>query len=458
MFSPGELTAKSQPDISLQGFDSHAEFERECDLCHRPLHSFQADLCIACHTEIRTDMEIREGTHGNLEVETKCFSCHSDHQGSEFDPTMDALTSFDHRLASFSLLQHQVDYSIFPIECRACHDFSVGSALLPDACTTCHAQYDLDFMEQHTLDFGADCLTCHDGLDTIVQFNHASSNFPLVGEHFQIACVECHQDGQFKNTPLNCASCHAEPDIHQGLFSQDCATCHTPDQWNLVIWDGQTYDHFVLSSFSLASHLRDFSGAQMKCASCHLPQDGAHLGFDLNSCVTCHETDDSFFMTEHQQQFGSDCLACHDGTGRLANFDHNLFFTLDGRHADATCESCHLNRTFQDTPRDCAACHAEPEIHLGLFGLTCENCHSTQAWSPASLTNHTFPLDHGEQGMVACETCHETSYVAYTCYGCHEHQPAEIQREHREEGISAIELVECVNCHPNGLEDEAEGD
>jgi hypothetical protein len=68
------------------------------------------------------------------------------------------------------------------------------------------------------------------------------------------------------------------------------------------------------------------------------------------------------------------------------------------------------------------------------------------------MVEHIFPLDHGEQGMVSCETCHIERYTAYTCYGCHEHQPGEILSEHIEEGISQTELDDCMTCHPDGRE------
>jgi len=75
------------------------------------------------------------------------------------------------------------------------------------------------------------------------------------------------------------------------------------------------------------------------------------------------------------------------------------------------------------------------------------------AMCPATLRFHDFPLDHGGQGVVECATCHTTTYLAYSCYECHEHQPAEIQEEHLDEGISLNELENCVSCHPTGLED-----
>jgi hypothetical protein len=172
----------------------------------------------------------------------------------------------------------------------------------------------------------------------------------------------------------------------------------------------------------------------------------------MRFCVDCHTTEQAAFMSEHRDQFGQDCLACHDGVDRMHDFDHARIFVLDGAHAESECVDCHVDRVFNGTPTECAACHGEPEIHAGVFGLQCENCHSSTAWSPAQMVEHIFPLDHGEQGMVACETCHVERYTAYTCYGCHEHQQGEILSKHLEEGISQAEMADCMACHPDGRE------
>jgi hypothetical protein len=103
--------------------------------------------------------------------------------------------------------------------------------------------------------------------------------------------------------------------------------------------------------------------------------------------------------------------------------------------------------------RECADCHEEPEIHGGRFGLHCDWCHSATAWSPATLTEHDFRLNHGGLDEVSCETCHSETYVAYTCYGCHDHQPAEMEALHAPEGIERLEP--CGECHPTGLQGDA---
>jgi mono/diheme cytochrome c family protein len=105
-------------------------------------------------------------------------------------------------------------------------------------------------------------------------------------------------------------------------------------------------------------------------------------------------------------------------------------------------------------PHQCSACHEEPTIHADRFGLQCARCHGLVSWKPALLTRHTFLLDHGEEGPVACQTCHTENYVTHTCYECHDHQPDEMAQVHRDEGI--LEFESCVECHPTGREGEAD--
>jgi hypothetical protein len=93
---------------------------------------------------------------------------------------------------------------------------------------------------------------------------------------------------------------------------------------------------------------------------------------------------------------------------------------------------------------------------MGLFGTDCIRCHTTAAWTPAQLTRHTFPLDHGDEGQIPCLTCHTETYADYTCYNCHEHERDETAEIHLDEGITEFE--DCVACHPTGLEEEAERD
>jgi len=453
MFNPGDLTAKSSASRILGGFASHVDFENECQYCHAPLETNQADLCVRCHTNIMKQVSDQNGPHAKIKTISDCRVCHPDHRGRDFDPTAAAFDLFDHDRTDFTLIWHQVDFDASSMTCADCHSEEDVSVLLPGACQDCHAGADPDFMAEHIQYFGDDCLACHDGSGNIANFDHDSTQFSLEGMHTQIQCVDCHTTGEFDQIPADCQFCHTEPKIHAGLFSTDCAACHTAIDWAVLTdLDGRSFEHFEQTQFSLSRHLTDYANHLMKCADCHTSPDGLKVTFDLQYCVDCHNTEESFFMDEHQAQFGNDCLDCHDGLDRMHDFDHASVFILDGAHAEVDCVTCHVERVFKDTPTECVACHMEPEIHAGVFGLHCESCHSTAAWSPAQMVEHTFPLDHGEQGIVACETCHVEQYTEYTCYGCHDHQQDKILSEHLEEGISQAELTDCVACHPDGRE------
>jgi hypothetical protein len=124
---------------------------------------------------------------------------------------------------------------------------------------------------------------------------------------------------------------------------------------------------------------------------------------------------------------------------------------LNGVHGRTACEACHVDKVFVGTPANCADCHAEPQIHAGYFGLRCQLCHTEQAWTPASLRQHDFPLDHGGKGEVECVVCHESTYVEYTCFGCHDHQADSIKASHVDLEVTFENLTACAQCHPNGM-------
>ncbi len=476
-FSPGALSAKKAPGIVMNGFASHAEFETQCSLCHAPLETTQDVLCEACHTEVKAQIYSLSGAHGKIADVNRCAVCHSDHQGRDFDPTNSAMADFDHTMTSFSLEWHQVNYETALMDCEACHTVTGEFKSDVAKCFDCHDVHDHQFMPQHVLAFGENCLDCHDGKDTMARFDHATTSFHLDGKHAGLKCEDCHgvqavqikqagdqlavaqrtkiklTNATFKETPSQCLGCHAEPQAHMGMFGSDCSDCHTTTSWKPAKWDEKLFDHNTLTGFSLIRHGTGYEENTMTCRDCH----GVDVKqIDLQTCVACHSTggDRPQFMSQHLDQFGPACLDCHDGVDRLSNFDHATFFPLEDAHATIECDACHIDKVFRGTPTECVKCHAEPDIHAGFFGLQCGNCHTAQAWSPAEMQVHGFPLDHGGQGEMSCTVCHVGSYVQYTCYGCHDHQPDEIRASHIQANVSLVELPNCASCHPNGLKDE----
>ncbi len=231
----------------------------------------------------------------------------------------------------------------------------------------------------------------------------------------QYACTVCHTDHAglnpesamkgFKheilpNTVINdCIVCHQKPEdkLHAQL-TDACAKCHGTTAWKQDL----AFNHGMVQPAE-----RD------NCIGCHQkPEDKLHLQL-TDACVKCHGTtawklEKTFDHDMLQSGIRSNCVSCHEGPG------------------DA----------FHNTVKD-----------------ACTKCHSTDKWVPTTF-NHTnyFVLDRDHN--VKCATCHLTNnYNTYTCYGCHEHTVSNIQREHREEGIS--NFTDCVSCHKSS--DEHEG-
>jgi len=456
-FNPGDLSALNKSGEKLGGFGSHADFHSDCSQCHAPFQGVIAERCENCHKDISQERLVGTGLHSRFEMAGQCAKCHLDHRGQDFDLVMTALTEFDHAVTRFSLNKHHQDYSEESLLCTGCHISETDFVLSADSCVDCHQAHDPDFIFTHTNAFGHDCLKCHDGIDTLANYtieDHADK-FVLTGHHAETLCENCHIDGVFDATPDQCEGCHSEPNTHAGLFGTDCGECHSAEGWIPAKLDGRLFDHTRDTRFSLIHHTKNYDQDPFTCHTCHV---GNQFEFIETQCVDCHATVQADFMNNHIAQFGPACLNCHDGRGELTNFDHNQVWPLVGQHLTAECTSCHIDQVFSGTPRECVACHVEPQIHFGLFGTECDICHTAEAWAPAQLTRHAFPLDHGNTGEVPCATCHPATYVDYTCYGCHDHIQAEIEAEHREEGIVAPELFACFQCHPTGEEDEAERD
>jgi hypothetical protein len=277
---------------------------------------------------------------------------------------------------------------------------------------------------------------------------------------FEQQCDRCHVPWQLPSA-ARCEQCHediarqrsSKAGLHGLLVDAErCVMCHDDHlgrNATITAVSPQEFDHTKVTGFSLAHHDRDYAGKPLACEGCHLEHSYA---LDKVDCVNCHMSGDVTFTAEHVNQFGENCPKCHDGVDRMAQFDHAQVFPLEGAHAQVDCGGCHAGQEFKDTARTCRDCHAEPAIHAGKFGLDCVRCHTVQAWAPAQLTRHTFPLDHGGLGPDNCQTCHLQTYAQYNCYGCHEHEPKEIAREHLDEGI--VDFAPCADCHATGHKDK----
>jgi mono/diheme cytochrome c family protein len=218
-------------------------------------------------------------------------------------------------------------------------------------------------------------------------------------------------------------------------------------------------------------------GADMyieNCASCH-GADGLGIGAmpALNNPGLAKADRDVLYDTIAHSPHGTVMSAWHlDEGGALNSFQVEGLVTLimsadwtevsrlasvkgfrEPAPADPNVQLARMEAQGDD-PHECRACHEEPDLHAERFGLNCSRCHTLEAWKPALLLRHTFALDHGDEGQLACQTCHTRNYFENTCYECHDHDPADMEAVHAGEGI--FELEPCTECHPTGASKEAE--
>jgi hypothetical protein len=349
-------------------------------------------------------------------------------------------------------------------DCKACHVSPWGAATMADRCTVCHTNIAEQMRDVATVhgtvmhnEANLGCRHCHPehrGADAPLtfmdsgSFPHEVMGFSLNTHQFTAArqpftCVDCHASDVTTFASETCDTCHRQIDVgfmtaHTISFGSACLACHDG-----VDRLGHNFNHNV-SAFKLSG-----KHVGVACVQCHInARKAGDFATTSQDCYSCHFNDEP-----HQGRFGPNCSQCHTVDGWTpATFDHNLVaFRLEGKHAQVTCESCHINQQFKGTPTDCYSCHQQNDEHNGQNGTDCAVCHDSTAWTPAAFNGqHTFPLNHG--GGATCVTCHPAGFTTYTCYGCHEHNEGEVQSKHLEEGIGNFQ--NCVECHATGDEHE----
>ncbi len=206
-------------------------------------------------------------------------------------------------------------------------------------------------------------------------------------------------------------------------FPQDCSLCHSTVQWN-----GAKFDHNTQTKFALTG-----AHASVACSTCHVNNQFASLG---TACITCHVKDwQSANDPNHAAAgFPQDCQLCHSVVNWAgAKFDHTTQtkFPLTGKHASATCATCHVGNQFATLNTACIGCHLKdwqsttnPNHAAAGFPQDCQVCHSsTNDWSGAVFNHNAtkFPLS-GAHTSVACATCHgsnQFSTLDTSCFSCH---------------------------------------
>ena len=272
------------------------------------------------------------------------------------------------------------------------------------------------------------CQNCHTlsgwkPIRNVPEFDHNQTRFPLRGMHQGVTCTQCHTKPVFTNVGQKCADCHA--DIHKRQFGASCDQCHTVKGWQVSVQQiNQHQNRFPL----MGAH------AALDCASCH---KGAAVGQFQGlptQCYSCHSKDFQTAEPSHVSGgFPTGCEQCHGMNNWFgAKFDHLKFtgFALVGAHTTLDCNACHVGGRFKGTPADCVGCHL-PDYqkstnpnHVALaFPQTCQTCHNTTAWQPATFDHSTigFPLTGAHQ-TLPCSQCHVNgnyNLTTSTCVSCH---------------------------------------
>lgn len=249
-----------QTSEPLQVFQDHLGVgENQCITCHEDVHDGKfGDDCAQCHNEESwlsiNDMTLfnhdltdypLEGKHAEVDCKechtgerytepidfSNCSNCHDDYHEGEFvknDINPDCrechtVEGFDRTL--FTIEQHQE--TEFPLEgahmatpCFACHidekDEKWTFRSLGSDCYECHTDVHNGEFEENGV---TDCATCHVSRDWYPdRFDHDKTDFPLDGEHADVACDQCHkpyeESGQtyilYKIKKFECVDCHTQ--------------------------------------------------------------------------------------------------------------------------------------------------------------------------------------------------------------------------------------------------------
>jgi hypothetical protein len=314
----------------------------------------------------------------------------------------------------------------------------------------------------HGADFKISCGNCHSTkgwqIDKeIYSFDHGKTSLPLVGQHTEVNCRQCHPTLVFSEAKTECNECHT--DVHQATTGLDCGRCHTPVSW---LVNNITEIH-QMSRFPLLGAHRTAD-----CSDCHKSETLVRFDVPGVNCIDCHR--ENYMSTTNPNHltsgFSEDCSTCHpvnsfSWTG--AGFNHN-FFPLSQGHSGISCSTCHKTSNYADANPECYGCHqqdyasAKDPDHIALnFPLTCQSCHDlTPGWKPASFKQHdaSFPIFSGTHNGTwnSCTECHPnaSNYSSFTCLSCHEHNKSDMDNAHREEGGYSYDSAACLHCHPDG--------
>jgi nitrate/TMAO reductase-like tetraheme cytochrome c subunit len=170
------------------------------------------------------------------------------------------------------------------------------------------------------------------------------------------------------------------------------------------------------------------------CTQCHVIGNKV----SVDKCLACHTEIRDRIAAQKGYHSSAEvkrnlCFACHsEHNGKnfklirldITKFDHNLTgYQLSTPHAKKECKDCHTAKNITDQKlkakkstylgvnTECLTCHTD--YHQQTLSATCLNCHTPEAFKPASKFSHTsakFQLT-GKHKSVDCIKCHKVETV-----------------------------------------------
>ncbi|MEP7181683.1 MAG: cytochrome C [Betaproteobacteria bacterium] len=309
-------------------------------------------------------------------------------------------------------------------DCAKCH-VKFNKAAQDGLCLDCHKETAADVRAKQgyhgrlKIESCKSCHTDHKGPDVNIAafdpkaFEHAKTDFALLGAHPRVECKACHLVGKkYRQAPGGCNDCHRKDDKHKAALGVLCADCHTQASWK-----DARFDHAKTRFALVGKHV------PTACKDCHA--NNVFKGAPT-TCVGCHRKDDK----QHHGKLGDKCEACHNATDwkdvGAFRHDRETKYPLRGRHATTKCEACHTVAApvVAKTATTCIGCHEKDDKHRATLGTACADCHTERNWKEAKYDHDlsAFKL-RGKHKDVECKDCHRDpkSYkgTPQTCIGCH---------------------------------------
>ncbi|MEZ4918993.1 MAG: cytochrome c3 family protein [Saprospiraceae bacterium] len=411
----------------------------DCAGCHNGDYNNTPNTCIECH---QTDIDgTTDPNHVNNQFSTDCTQCHNEEAWipSTFDHNTIWPLNGAHALIS---------------DCIDCHTGG-NYTNTPNTCVECHqADYDGTTNPDHAASqFGTDCTVCHNETAWVPSTFDHNAIWPLIGEHENANCIDCHIGGDYTNTPTSCVACHqadfdgsTNPNHTVLGIPTDCETCHTPNGWDPAL-------------FPIHDNYYQLNGAHIAiaddCVSCH----NGDYNNTPTTCAGCH-TDDYNNTTNPSHvfnQFSTDCIQCHNEDAWIpSTFDHNTIWPLNGAHAGVpNCVDCHVGGNYTNTPTNCSGCHIDdynnttnPNHLTNQFSTDCTQCHDETAWVPSTFDhNSIWPLNGAHANVPQCVDCHVGGNYTNTptdCAGCH---IDDYNNTNNPNHINNQFSTDCTQCH-----------